>query len=56
VPGITLSQRGDLAGLLGRLGQFAEAAKELDLLAELLPGEGSERAAAAAASLRARAN
>lgn len=56
VPGITLSQRGDLAGLLGRLGQFAEAARELDLLAELLPGEGGERAAAAAASLRARAN
>ncbi len=56
VPGITLSQRGDLAGLLGRLGQFAEAAKELDLLADLLPGEGGERAAAAAASLRARAN
>jgi regulator of sirC expression with transglutaminase-like and TPR domain len=56
VPGITLSRRGDLAGLLGRLGQFAEAARELDLLAQLLPGEGGERAAAAAASLRARAN
>jgi regulator of sirC expression with transglutaminase-like and TPR domain len=56
VPGITLSQRGDLAGLLGRLGQFAEAAREFDVLAELLPGEGAERAAAAAASLRARAN
>jgi regulator of sirC expression with transglutaminase-like and TPR domain len=56
VPGITLSQRGDLAGLLGRLGQFAEAARELDVLAELLPGEGGEQAAAAAASLRARAN
>jgi regulator of sirC expression with transglutaminase-like and TPR domain len=56
VPGITLSQRGDLAGMLGRLGQFAEAAREFDVLAELLPGEGGERAAAAAASLRARAN
>lgn len=56
VPGITLSQRGDLAGLLGRLGQFAEAARELDVLAELLPGEGGEQAANAAASLRARAN
>jgi regulator of sirC expression with transglutaminase-like and TPR domain len=55
-PGLTLSQRGDLAGLLGRLGQFAEAARELDVLAELLPGEGGEQAAAAAASLRARAN
>ena len=48
-PGITLSQRGDLAGLLGRLGQFAEAARELDVLAALLPGEGGEQAAAAAA-------
>ena len=56
VPDLTLSQRGDLAGLLGRLGQFAEAARELDVLAQLLPGEGGERAAAAAASLRARAN
>ena len=50
VPGITLSQRGDLAGLLGRLGQFAEAARELDVLAQLLPGEGGEQAAAAAAA------
>jgi regulator of sirC expression with transglutaminase-like and TPR domain len=56
VPGITLSQRGDLAGVLGRLGQFAEAARELDVLAEHLPGEGGERAAAAAVALRARAN
>ncbi len=56
IPGITLSQRGDLAGHLGRLGQFAEAARELDVLAELLPGEGGEQAATAAARLRARAN
>ncbi|HEY3669837.1 MAG TPA: transglutaminase-like domain-containing protein [Acidimicrobiia bacterium] len=56
VPDLTLSQRGDLAGLLGRLGQFAEAARELDVLARLLPGEGGERAANAAASFRARAN
>jgi len=56
IPGITLSQRGDLAGLLGRLGRFAEAARELDVLARLLPGEGAEKAAAAAARLRARAN
>src|SRR5947209_44693 len=55
IPGLTLSQRGDLAGVLGRLGQFAEAARELDVLAELLPGEGGEQAKAAAASLRARA-
>jgi regulator of sirC expression with transglutaminase-like and TPR domain len=56
VPDLTLSQRGDLAGLLGRLGQFAEAARELDVLAQLLPGEGGEQAASAAAALRARAN
>ena len=56
IPGISLSQRGDLAGLLGRLGQFAEAARELDVLARSLPGDGGEQAAAAAARLRARAN
>ena len=56
IPGITLSQRGDLAGLLGRLGQFAEAAREFDVLARSLPGEGGEKAAAAAAQFRARAN
>jgi hypothetical protein len=56
IPGITLSQRGDLAGLLGRLGHFAEAAREFDVLARLLPGEGGEHAASAAARFRARAN
>ena len=56
IPGITLSQRGELAGLLGRLGHFAEAARELDVLARELPGEGAEQAAQAAARLRARAN
>jgi regulator of sirC expression with transglutaminase-like and TPR domain len=56
IPGITLSQRGDLAGLLGRLGHFAEAAREFDVLARLLPGEGAEQAASAAARFRARAN
>ncbi len=56
IPGITLSQRGDLAGLLGRLGHFAEAAREFDVLARLLPGEGAAKAAAAAARFRARAN
>jgi regulator of sirC expression with transglutaminase-like and TPR domain len=56
IPGITLSQRGDLAGLLGRLGHFAEAAREFDVLARLLPGDGGEQAAAAAARFRARAN
>ena len=37
-------------GCSGRLGQFAEAADELDVLAQHLPGEGGEQAAAAAAA------
>ena len=57
IPGITLSQRGDLAGLLGRLGQFAEAAREFDVFARArCPAKGGEQAAAAAARFRARAN
>ncbi len=56
IPGITLSQRGELAGLLGSLGHFSEAARELDVLARELPGDGGEQAARAAARLRARAN
>ena len=56
IPDISLSQRGDLAGLLGRLGHFAEAAREFDVLARLLPGEGGEKAATAAARFRACAN
>ena len=50
-PDITLSQRGDLAGLLGRLGQFAEAAREFDVLARArCPVRAASRRAAAAAS------
>ena len=56
IPGITLSRRGELAALLGSLGHFSEAARELDVLARELPGEGGERAAQAAARFRARAN
>jgi regulator of sirC expression with transglutaminase-like and TPR domain len=55
-PGLTLAQRGELAALLGRLGSFAEAARELDALAQVLPGDAATQAAAAAAKLRARAN
>jgi regulator of sirC expression with transglutaminase-like and TPR domain len=56
VPGIGVTERADLAALLGRLGQFSEAAHEFDQLAHLLHGTGRERAETAAASLRARAN
>jgi len=56
VPDLGPAERGDLAGLLGRLGQFAEAAREFDVLARLLHGEDGARATAMAASLRARAN
>jgi regulator of sirC expression with transglutaminase-like and TPR domain len=56
LPGVSLSQRGELAGLLGSLGHFGEAARELDVLARELPGEGGEHAARAATRLRARAN
>ena len=41
---------------LGSLGQFSEAATELDTLARDLPGSGAEQAAQAAARFRARAN
>ena len=56
IPGLGTGERADLAGLLGRLGQFAEAAREFDRLAEVLPGVEGERAAVTAAGLRARAN
>ena len=48
--------RAELAALLGSLGQFSEAATELDTLARDLPGSGAEQAAQAAARFRARAN
>jgi regulator of sirC expression with transglutaminase-like and TPR domain len=56
VPGLTPGERADAAGTLGRLGQFAEAANEFDRLAGDLSGDAGTRAAAAASTLRARAN
>jgi regulator of sirC expression with transglutaminase-like and TPR domain len=56
VPGVALSERADAASVLGRLGQFAEAANEFDRLAAQLTGDDAGRATAAAATLRARAN
>jgi regulator of sirC expression with transglutaminase-like and TPR domain len=56
IPGITPARRAELAALLGSLGQFSEAATELDTVARDLPGTGSEQAAQAAARFRARAN
>jgi regulator of sirC expression with transglutaminase-like and TPR domain len=56
LPGVTPARRGELAALLGSLGQFSEAAHELDTVATELSGTGAEQAAQAAARLRARAN
>ena len=56
VPGVPPAERATLAMLLGRLGQFAEAANELEAVALTLDGEAAERAARQAAALRARGN
>jgi hypothetical protein len=56
IPGLTPPQRAELAALLGHVGSFSEAARELDRLARELPGEPGAQAARAAARLRARAN
>jgi regulator of sirC expression with transglutaminase-like and TPR domain len=56
IPGTSPARRAELAGLLGSLGHFSEAATELDAVARDLPGSGAEQAAQAAARFRARAN
>jgi regulator of sirC expression with transglutaminase-like and TPR domain len=56
LPDLAPVVRGQLAAVLGRLGRFTEAARELDVVAQALPGDGGRQAAAAAARLRARAN
>ena len=56
IPDISLSLRGQLAGVLGNYGHFGEAARELDVLAHQLPGDGGKQAADAAARFRARTN
>jgi regulator of sirC expression with transglutaminase-like and TPR domain len=56
IPDISLSLRGQLAGVLGNYGHFGEAARELDVLARQLPGDGGRQAAEAATRFRARTN
>lgn len=56
IPDISLSLRGQLAGVLGNQGHFGEAARELDVLARQLPGEGGKQAAEAATRFRSRTN
>jgi regulator of sirC expression with transglutaminase-like and TPR domain len=56
LPDVPAARRGELAALLGSLGQFSEAARELDDVASELSGADAERATRAAARLRARAN
>src|SRR6266508_1110995 len=48
--------RRELAGLLGGVGRFLEAATELDAVAEDLEGDDAERVQRDAAALRSRAN
>jgi regulator of sirC expression with transglutaminase-like and TPR domain len=56
LPQRSAAERGELAGLLGSLGHFSEAANELDALARELPDEHAGDASRAAARFRARAN
>jgi regulator of sirC expression with transglutaminase-like and TPR domain len=56
IPGLGPAERRETAALLGSLGQFEEAARELDAVASVLDDEGAERLARDAAALRARAN
>jgi regulator of sirC expression with transglutaminase-like and TPR domain len=56
LPDLSPATRGQLAAVLGELGQFTEAAAQLDVVAGEVPGEGSRLATAAATRLRARAN
>ena len=56
VPGLPALERRQAAGLLGTLGQFAEAAAVLDLVAAESDGEDARRAERDAATLRSRAN
>jgi regulator of sirC expression with transglutaminase-like and TPR domain len=56
VPGSTTAERREIAALLGSLGHFAEAAAEMEALAEELDDADAALLARDAASLRARAN
>ena len=53
LPDVPPARRGELAALLGSLGQFSEAARELDDVASELTGTEAEQVARAASRLRA---
>ncbi len=56
IPELLPGERRQLAGLLGGVGRFLEAATELDAVAEDLEGDDAERVQRDAAALRSRAN
>ena len=56
IPGLTPSERREVAVLLGSLGRFAEAANELEALVPDLDDDTAARIARDAAAMRARAN
>lgn len=56
VPGLSDPERREAAALLGTLGQFEEAAGELDAIAASLDGDAAQRLGRDAAAYRARAN
>jgi regulator of sirC expression with transglutaminase-like and TPR domain len=56
IPGLLPGERRRLAGLLGGVGRFVEAAAELDAVAADLEGEDAEQVKRNATALRSRAN
>jgi regulator of sirC expression with transglutaminase-like and TPR domain len=56
IPGLLPGERRQLAGLLGGVGRFLEAAAELDAVAGELGGDDAERVERDAVALRSRAN
>jgi regulator of sirC expression with transglutaminase-like and TPR domain len=56
IPELLPGERRQLAGLLGGVGRFLEAAAELDAVAAELEGDDAERVARDAVALRSRAN
>lgn len=56
IPGLLPGERRQLAGLLGGVGRFVEAAAELDAVAAELEGDDAEQVKRDATALRSRAN
>jgi regulator of sirC expression with transglutaminase-like and TPR domain len=56
IPDLLAGERRQLAGLLGGVGRFVEAAQELDAVASELDGDDAEQVKRDATALRARAN